>query len=60
MFIVETVSESYTWYLKGTTWTSARETATRFDDAAAAKAGLDRARPYTKPKLWKKAVTVPA
>ena len=58
MFIIRIASSfinSFTWYRKGSTWTSERSRASTYETREAAQEALDRARPYTKPKDWKRA-----
>ena len=60
MFIVETLSKGERYFLKSTTWTSARERATEFQDEQAAEEGLERARKFMKAAAYKAARVVRA
>jgi hypothetical protein len=51
-FIVETTGE---WFLRGTTWTSDRDRAIKFDTEEDAQAGLLKAKKFTKPEQYKAA-----
>lgn len=55
MFIVETTSSGIPYFLRGTTWTCEPTRASTFDDQAAARAALDKARKFTKPAIYKAA-----
>jgi hypothetical protein len=48
------------YWLRGTVWTGGVDRATRFATVEAAQAALDRAKPFTKPKLFRTAAIVAA
>jgi hypothetical protein len=52
---VEVVNGGFTWYLRGTTWTSDPARAYSFPTEAKAREGLERAKPFTQAKLYKAA-----
>ena len=56
MLRVRVENGGYTWCLKGTTWTGAPERADKFETRELAQAALDKAKSFTKPKLWKSAI----
>jgi len=55
VFTIQTVSNGTTWHLRGTTWSSDPERASRFETKEAANAALLKIKPFTKPALFKKA-----
>jgi len=56
MIIVTVENEGNKFYLRGTTWSFSQDRASQFADAQAAQAGLERARKFMKPALYKRAV----
>ena len=52
VFIVETTGE---WFLRGTTWITERDRAIKFDTEEDARAGLLKAKKFTKPEQYKAA-----
>jgi hypothetical protein len=54
-FIVTVPHNGETWPLRGTTWAFSMERAQLFETAEAAQAALDRAKPFMKAAIYKKA-----
>jgi hypothetical protein len=54
-FAVQLINNGFTFYLRGTTWTSDPARANLFPDPALASAALAKAKKFTKPALFKRA-----
>lgn len=52
---VEVVNGGFTWYLRGTTWTSDPARAYTWPTELKAREGLLRAKPFTKPAVYRAA-----
>lgn len=57
-FAVQLINNGFTFYLRGTTWTSDPARADRFTDRDAAADGAKKAKKFTKPALYKLATII--
>ena len=58
MYILKLVNQGFTWYLKGTIWTSEQERAFTYDTTEHACSELEKAKPFMKKSLVKKVIIV--
>lgn len=54
-YVAKITNNGEEYWLKGTTWTFTTTRADKFDSIEKAQAGLERARKFTQPKLFKTA-----